>query len=159
MSPRWQTCSFVACTRGVIRGVRRSFLSLHDRRFMSQAGRTRYFARSATWARSARRGEEKLFPSSRATREISRSPHLAHKAPVMQARVFCATRETHEGKEKEKIHYFSFCLPLRDLRAAPLATSLGIIVHVLRWMTFPWRPRSITFLCLLYCYLRWVLSS
>ena len=33
--------------------------SLHDRRFMSQAGRTRYFARSATRARSARRGEEK----------------------------------------------------------------------------------------------------
>ena len=64
-----------------------SFLSrLHDRRFMSQAGRTRYFARSA------RRGEEKififLFPSPRschAPREISRSPRLAHKAPVMQA--------------------------------------------------------------------------
>ena len=36
-----------------------SFYSLHDRRFMSQAGRTRYFARSATRARSARRGEEK----------------------------------------------------------------------------------------------------
>ena len=33
--------------------------SLHDRRFMSQAGRTRYFARSAIRARSARRGEEK----------------------------------------------------------------------------------------------------
>ena len=65
---------------------------------MSQAGRTRYFARSATRARSARRGKEKniflyifLFPSSRASRscraprEISRSPRLAHKAPVMQA--------------------------------------------------------------------------
>ena len=35
------------------------YSSLHDRRFMSQAGRTRYFARSATRARSARRGEEK----------------------------------------------------------------------------------------------------
>ena len=33
--------------------------SLHDWRFMNQAGRTRYFARSATRARSARRGEEK----------------------------------------------------------------------------------------------------
>ena len=33
--------------------------SLHDWRFMSQAGRTRYFARSATRARSARRGEKK----------------------------------------------------------------------------------------------------
>ena len=33
--------------------------SLHDRRFMSQAGRTRYFARSTTRARSARRGKEK----------------------------------------------------------------------------------------------------
>ena len=33
--------------------------SLHDRRFMSQAGRTRYFARSAIRGRSARRGEEK----------------------------------------------------------------------------------------------------
>ena len=36
-----------------------SKISLHDRRFMSQARRTRYFARSATQARSARRGEEK----------------------------------------------------------------------------------------------------
>ena len=33
-----------------------TYASLHDRRFMSQAGRTRYFARSATRARSARRG-------------------------------------------------------------------------------------------------------
>ena len=33
--------------------------SLHDRRFMSQAGQTRYFARSTTRARSARRGKEK----------------------------------------------------------------------------------------------------
>ena len=48
---------------------------LHDRRFMSQAGRTRYFARCATRARSARRGEEKnnisfsfLFPSCRVLR-------------------------------------------------------------------------------------------
>ena len=29
-----------------------------------------------------------LFPSSRAPREISRSPRLAHKAPVMQAMFF-----------------------------------------------------------------------
>ena len=35
------------------------FCSLHDRRFMSQAGQTRYFARSTTRARSARRGKEK----------------------------------------------------------------------------------------------------
>ena len=35
--------------------------SLHDRRFMRQAGRTRYFARSATLARSARLGEEKIW--------------------------------------------------------------------------------------------------
>ena len=34
-------------------------ISLHDRRFMSQARRTRYFAQSAIRARSARRGEEK----------------------------------------------------------------------------------------------------
>ena len=82
---------------------------------MSQAGRMRYFARSATRARSARRGEvrhepeardegefspprlalreRENFPSSRASRscrtprEISRSPRLAHKAPVMQASV------------------------------------------------------------------------
>ena len=42
----------------LIRPERRS---LHDRRFMSQAGRTRYFARRATGARSTRRarGEEK----------------------------------------------------------------------------------------------------
>ena len=45
--------------------------SLHDRRFMSQAGRTRYFARSA------RRGGERLKYRVR--------PALAHKAPVMQA--------------------------------------------------------------------------
>ena len=38
------------------RGVQ---ISLHDRRFMSQAGRTRYFARSATRGRSAIRGEDK----------------------------------------------------------------------------------------------------
>ena len=90
-----------------------TYASLHDRRFMSQAGRTRYFARSATRARSARRGEVlslaeretrgrelplvsrfglvSNFPSSRASRscraprEISHSPRLAHKAPVMQA--------------------------------------------------------------------------
>ena len=38
--------------------------SLHDRRFMSLVGRTRYFARSATRARSARRGGDfsPLFP-------------------------------------------------------------------------------------------------
>ena len=57
---------------------------------MSQVGRTRYFARKATRARCARRGKEKnkafLFPSSSlAPREISRSPRLAHKAPVMPA--------------------------------------------------------------------------
>ena len=50
---------------------------------MSQAERTRYFARSA------RRLEEKnrvvKNRSCRAPREISRSPRLAHKAPVMQA--------------------------------------------------------------------------
>ena len=53
--------------------------SLHDRPFMSQAGRKRYFARSAARARGARRGKEKnkalflfLFPSS--------SPRLALRA-------------------------------------------------------------------------------
>ena len=68
---------------------------VRDRRFMSQA--TRYCARSATGARSVRRVEEKnfififLFPSSRASRscraprEISCSPRLAHRAPIMQA--------------------------------------------------------------------------
>ena len=34
--------------------------SLHDRRFMSQAGRTWYFARSATRSWSARRGKRKI---------------------------------------------------------------------------------------------------
>ena len=33
-----------------------------------------------------------LFPSSRAPREISRSPRLAHKAPVMQANLTQGTR-------------------------------------------------------------------
>ena len=60
---------------------------------MSQAGRTRYFARSATGARSARRGgiflstSSRALRSCRAPREISRSSRLAHKAPVMQARL------------------------------------------------------------------------
>ena len=54
---------------------------------MSQAGRTRHFARSA------RRGEEKneaLFFSSPRLSFLfpSRSPRLAHKAPVMQAKVY-----------------------------------------------------------------------
>ena len=43
--------------------------------YIRSAGRMQYFARSATRA----------LPSSRASREISRSPRLAHKAPVMQA--------------------------------------------------------------------------
>ena len=103
-----------------------NILSLHDRRFMSQAGRTWYFARSA------RREEEKIkalvsssycsccsalaeqqeqwtanrrfiFPSSRAWRscraplEISRSPRLAHKAPVMQPKTYC-THLTRKSK-------------------------------------------------------------
>ena len=85
--------------------------SRHDRRFISQAGRTRYFARSATRARSARRrGEEKSFifllPASRALREISRSPHLAHKAPVIQARHEWFPRK---GKER-KIYCCRFAL-------------------------------------------------
>ena len=94
--------------------------SLHDRRFMSQAKRTRYFARSATRARSARRRGEKfslrrgkrgeISPSSRASRscraprEISHSPHLAHKAPVMQA----------TAMKEMKRFYFSM-LPTRGL--------------------------------------------
>ena len=45
-----------------------SVISLHDRRFMSQAGWTRYFARSATRARSARQVKEK---NKNAKREIS----------------------------------------------------------------------------------------
>ena len=55
---------------------------------MSQATRTQNFARSARQG-----GKEKfLLPSSRdscssrASRKMSRSPRLAHKAPVMQAR-------------------------------------------------------------------------
>ena len=63
----------------------RSDISLHDRRFMSQAGRTRCFARSATRARSARRGEEKYRALYFSLPLVSRSPCLAHKAPVMQA--------------------------------------------------------------------------
>ena len=57
----------------------RSDISLHDRRFMSQAGRTRCFARSA------RRGEEKYRALYFSLPLVSRSPCLAHKAPVMQA--------------------------------------------------------------------------
>ena len=36
-----------------------SVLSLHNRRFMSQVGRTRYFVQNATRAQSTRRGKEK----------------------------------------------------------------------------------------------------
>ena len=55
---------------------------------MSQEGRTQYFAFEILRSR----GEEKntLFPSCRAPREISRSPRLAQKAPVMQANVWPA---------------------------------------------------------------------
>ena len=57
---------------------------------MSQAGRTRYFARSATRARSARRGGEK------------NKALLAHKAPVMQA-----TLRLPESSST-KIHFYFF---------------------------------------------------
>ena len=50
--------------------------------FLSQARRTRQFARSARRALIA----TLLLPSSRASRKMQRSPCLAHKAPVMQAR-------------------------------------------------------------------------
>ena len=80
-----------------VRGVREN-CSLHDRRFMSLAGRTRYFPLSFSF----------LFPSScasrscRAPREISRSPRLAHKAPVMQARKMGLRRAgIHEKGQKE----------------------------------------------------------
>ena len=49
--------------------------SLHNRRLMSQARRTRHFARSAKRAWSARGGEEKKL----------RVRQVAHKAHVMQA--------------------------------------------------------------------------
>ena len=88
---------------------------------MSQAGQTRYFARSTTPARSARRGKEKnkyifLFPSSRASRscraprEISRLPRLAHKAPVMQA---ISGGKGKDGSEKRReLKAFLSLLPL-----------------------------------------------
>ena len=50
--------------------------SLHKERFMSQARRTRHFAQSAKRAWSARR---------RGRKKMTRSRHLARKAPVMQA--------------------------------------------------------------------------
>ena len=102
--------------------------SLHDRRSMSQAGRTRYFARSATRARSALRGEEKnknkifLFHSSHASRSccapraISRC--LAHKAPVTQATFSLRLQSSllklpifkmAEGRHELMISFCSFC--------------------------------------------------
>ena len=58
--------------------------------FMSQARRTRNFARNETILRETRLGEEKnkafLLPLSSASRKMPRSPRLAHKTPVMQAR-------------------------------------------------------------------------
>ena len=60
-------------------------ISLHDRRFMSQAGRTRYFARSARLR--GRENESFIFSSPRLAprARVACSPRLAHKAPVMQA--------------------------------------------------------------------------
>ena len=63
-------------------GRTHGIVSVHDRRFMSEARRTRYFARSATRARSP---SCRASCSCRAPREISRSPRFAHRAPVMQA--------------------------------------------------------------------------
>ena len=55
---------------------------------MSQAKTSAEFC--AKRVRSARLGEEKnkafLLPSSSASRKMQRSPRLAHKTPVMQAR-------------------------------------------------------------------------
>ena len=74
-----------------VKSLWKQYISLHNRRFLSQARRTRHFARSAT---RARRGEEKLYSFSsprlarvalRASREMPRSPRLAQKPPVMQA--------------------------------------------------------------------------
>ena len=69
--------------------------SLYNRRFMSLARRTRYFAQRARRSRIAKRGKKKkisqkyflLLPSSRASRKMPRLPRLANKAPVMQARI------------------------------------------------------------------------
>ena len=52
---------------------------------MSQARRTRDFARGAKRVRSARRGEENASHSFRASRKMPRSSRVANKAPVMQA--------------------------------------------------------------------------
>ena len=52
---------------------------------MSQARRTRDFARGAKRVRSARRGEENASYLFRASRKMPRSPRAAHKEPVMQA--------------------------------------------------------------------------
>ena len=50
-----------------------------------QARRTRHFARSAR--REEENQEENASHLFRASRKIPRSPRLAHKAPVMQARI------------------------------------------------------------------------
>ena len=54
---------------------------------MSQARRTRDFARGAKRVRSARRGEENASHSFRASRRMLRSPRLSPKTPAMQARI------------------------------------------------------------------------
>ena len=54
---------------------------------MSQARRTRHFARTVKRVRSARRGEENASHLFRASRKMPRSPRVAHKSPVMQARI------------------------------------------------------------------------
>ena len=54
---------------------------------MSEARRTRDFARSAKRVRGARRGEENVAHLFRASRKVPSSPRVAHKVPVMQARI------------------------------------------------------------------------
>ena len=54
---------------------------------MREASLTRHFTRSARQARIARGGEKDISsPSSRASGKMPRSPRLAHKASVMEAK-------------------------------------------------------------------------
>ena len=73
---------------GIDRCIKMNCNSLYNRRFMSPARRTRYFAQRARRARITKRGKKKkisqkyffLLPSSRASRKMPRLPRLANKA-------------------------------------------------------------------------------
>ena len=73
---------------------------------MSQARRTRDFARGAKRVRSARRGVENASHSFRASRKMLRSPRLSPKTPAMQARI---GEDEKTFALDQELKLFAFC--------------------------------------------------